>query len=813
MPLIESNSIKLVKGFGPKDAKIVIVGEAPGAEEEKYGKPFVGSSGKLLESILQKVGLVRREVYITNVVKERPPKNDISVFFKSSSKLGFVPTDKAKQYIEHLKAELEELNPNIIVALGAVSAWVLTGKTGITKIRGSIYPSTLIEGKKVIPIIHPSAALRQYIFTYMIEMDFERVVKESKFPEIRTIDRIYRLEPTFSEACDYLEDILNYHKRVAFDIEVVNKELGCFSFAKNKADAMVIPFYKDGKSCFDPDQETQLLALTSRILEKPDLTIIGQNLVFDGTFMFHKYGIAINNIDDTMIAHAILYPDLPKGLDFITSHYTSEPYYKDDGKQWMRIGGNIRDFWIYNAKDSLVCIEAMPKLKEDLIKFGLLETYKQQKELIYPLIFMSEHGIRMNVEGMDSMREELELELTDLMNKFSELTGDVNPNSPKQLVNYFYIQKGYKPYINRKSGRPSVDMDALKRLARKGSEEALILLKYRKLAKLKSTYIDVTLDSRNRLTCSFNPVGTKQGRLSSSKNIFGEGTNLQNQPAQMKKFMLADEGYLLFDVDLSQAENRIVAYVAPETKMINAFETEMDVHSLTASLIFNEPIEQIIEEHNAGIPCELGTGDQTKRFWGKKANHGLNYGLGYKTFALYYELPEKDAKFIVERYHQAYPGVRGYHQWVKMKLRASRTLENLMGRKRLFLDRWGDELFKQAYSFIPQSTVADIINFKGILLIYNDPMFKEFVLLNQVHDSIVFQVPISLSLTDLFTKLNALKQSLETPLTYNNRTFFIPADFKVGLNLKDVKTLDLENIQSFKETIQKILNDETQTKS
>ena len=131
--------------------------------------------------------------------------------------------------------------------------------------------------------------------------------------------------------------------------------------------------------------------------------------------------------------------------------------------------------------------------------------------------------------------------------------------------------------------------------------------------------------------------------------------NLQNWPHSMLRYLIADEGHIYYSFDLSQFENRIVAYVGNIKQMIEAFETGIDVHSLTAALIFGKPINEVSRKDGS---CPLGDGQHSERFWGKKANHGLNYDLGYKSFALYYELPEREAKAIVERYHQAYPGVR-----------------------------------------------------------------------------------------------------------------------------------------------------------
>jgi DNA polymerase-1 len=280
---------------------------------------------------------------------------------------------------------------------------------------------------------------------------------------------------------------------------------------------------------------------------------------------------------------------------------------------------------------------------------------------------------------------------------------------------------------------------------------------------------------------------------------------MQNQPKEMKKFMLADKGYLIGEIDKSQAENRIVAYIAPEPLMIEAFETGKDVHRLTAGLIFGKHSDEISDEPGS---CSLGNGEQSERFWGKKANHGLNYDLGYKSFALYYEIPEREAKFIVERYHHAYPGIRRYHRWIQSELHNHGRLTNLLGRTRKFYGKRGDQRNKEAYSFIPQSTVPDELNSKGLVNIYHSPSYKPIELLNQVHDSIVFQIPVSIGFDNMAKMLKKLKWELETPLSWKGNEFSIPIDCKMGKVLGMANGVDLsESVDIVAERLEGIYNE------
>lgn len=768
----------IVHGKGPKETcQIAFVGEAPGATEEKCGEPFVGVSGSLLTTLMQSVGISRTEVYMTNVVKERPTKNDISEFFEVK-RSGAVCSPAFNEYVRGLKQELETCSANVIVAVGGTALYALTGKFSATKWRGSIIESTLLPGRKVVCIIHPASALRQYIFRHFITFDLKRVREESNFKEIRNPSRAIIVAPSFDQCLQFLTNILQNEAETACDIEITNEEISCISFAPNPASAISIPFYDTGKDYFTVEQETAIWILIEQILASSRIKKIFQNGIFDITFQFQRMGLYCQNYDDTMVAQAVMYPDFPKGLDFIASIYTHEPYYKDEGKKHFKYGGVMRDFWLYNAKDSIICSEAMPKLKNDLDRLGNTETYETQVKLIEPLIYMSQRGMRVNVEARDKEAKESEIRIRELEEQLWTVTGTkINHASPKQLCEYFYGLRGQKPYLNRKTGGATVDGDALKRLSRKGFEEAKIIQDIRSLAKRKSTYLEMQLDVDNRIRSSFNPVGTDSLRLSSSKTIFDTGGNTQNLPYDVRKFIEADEGYVCYQMDLSQAENRMVAYIGPEPAMIRAFETGADIHRQTAALIFGKPMEEISDEDGS---CLIGGGMHSERFWGKKANHGLNYDLGYKTFAFYYEIPEADAKFICERYHTAYPGVRRYHQWVRDKLAKDRILTSLFSWNRLFLDQWGDQLFKVAYSFIPQSSIAALLNRYGIVEPYYAKLPVEY--LNNVHDSIWIQKKISDGWLEHARCLMALKRSMERQLTWGSFSFSIPVDTEIGLN-------------------------------
>lgn len=805
----EANKL-LVGPEGSLDAKIVIVGEAPGRDEVIQRRPFVGEAGRELNRFLSSAKLTRSDCYITNVIKERPPNNDISKFivFPKSAKQAPSITPAYLEYEKQLFEELSKVKANVIVPMGNTALYALTRQRGIEKYRGSILSNNKVgRVAKVIPTIHPAAALPyrgNYQYRRFIVHDLMRIKLDSAFPELRLPKRDLRIKPTFDEIISYI-DYCKSADYLGFDIEVINQEVSHLAISPSSEEAMSIPFLWDKTNYLSDEEEADVWIALAKLLQNPKITKIAQYGTFDATFVFSKYGIRPFPMEDTHIQHSILYPELPRDLGFLCSIYTREPYYKDDGKVWKEGTFDDEDFSIYNAKDAAVLHQIFHRVEERLIKQGNLEVYRTQRDLIPPIVYMTSKGIRVDKAGMEAHSKRAKEILDDLEFQIEQATEGIiaNPASAQQVMNYFYIHKGVKPYL--KKGRPTGDEDALKRLAkptstRQGYPEARLILDHRYHKKLKGTYLDMRLDKDGRLRSAINPGKTVSGRLASKKTIFDTGADIQNQHSEMKPYILSDKGYILCKQDLSQAENRIVAYIAPEPSMIEAFENDVDIHAKTGALISGLDVEEVLRQHREDITCPLGNGQQTWRYWGKKGNHGVDYGEGFKTFALKNELTEPESKFVLNRIHTVYPGIRKYHQWVTEKLRRDKTLKNCFGRSRAFTGELNDDTYRKGFNFIPQSTVGYKINRHGVLYIYeNYERFVGLELLNQVHDDIWFQFPLSLGTKVLAETFMELHRSLSQPLSWRGREFSIPTDVSFGFNLKDMKEVKMKHISSVSE--------------
>lgn len=779
---------------GIREADIAFIGEAAGSDEVREGKPFVGRAGKLLDVLLVNTGINRSGLYITNVIKVQPPHNDVSIYIKHSSKTGKVTVTPAyKEYEKYLYEELKSVQANVLVAVGNVALYALTRKWYVTKRRGSIYRGIgEVDNRKVIPIIHPAAALRNYEYNYRITTDLRRIKDQSAFPEVNLPKRNYIIKPNLDQSLAYLKTC-SEHDLVSYDIEITAGEISCISFSYKEDEAISIPFLWGNKPYFTEQEEAIVWTAIAQLLENPKILKNAQNAIFDSEMLFAKYGIRVSESDDTMIQHAILYPDLPKGLDFQTSVQTLEPYYKDEGK--FRKGQSRAtdpEYALYNAKDSIVITEIRPKLMHYLDRQGNRESYERQKKLVPILVYMQSRGIRMDVPGLKEAKRNA-LKKRDLAKEALLLVTDgivTNPASTAQLKKYFYGVLGIPPI--RAKGSVTTDDPAMKKISLMGHEAADYVMLYRHNKTLSSQFFGVILSDDGRLRSSMNPVGTVNLRLSSGIHIItGEGTNIQNQPHVMDQYMLADKGYVIYNVDIAQAESRIVAYTAPEPKMIETFEAGKNIHRLTASTIFGKPPEEI--EDNESNPCSFGNGKRTEYYWGKQSNHQFAYDFGPISFARKFGVIVKDARFLIENYHSTYPGIRRMYKQVEQELRSNKlTLENCYGHKRKFMGRWDKSLWRKGYNFNPQSTVAIKINEEGLIYVYyNQNKFRHIELLNQIHDSIVFQVPTSIPWSVHAEYLALIRDSLQTPLHWRGVEFSLPIDVEVGFNLGNTKDINV----------------------
>jgi DNA polymerase len=339
--------MKDVGPSGPTNASIAIVGEAPGADEEAKGVPFVGTSGEELNRMLGEAGISRSECFVTNVCKIRPPNNDITKFFAPSKKLatrdhvltfGKFASAPILRGLEALRKELTLVKPNIVIALGNTSLWALTERWGITKWRGSMLHG--FGGYQTIPTIHPAAVLREWAWRSIVVTDLRRAAKyrTAKFP---TPTWNFITRPGFSVVESVLQRLLQRAEVepelwLDFDLETKHGHIDCAGISWSLSDALCMPFLGD---YWTIEQESYIISALRRLLTHPRVRVRGQNLLYDCQYTFKWWGFIPRVAQDTMLSHHVAFCGMRKSLDFQASLYcTSYVQWKPDKSAWKEGG-------------------------------------------------------------------------------------------------------------------------------------------------------------------------------------------------------------------------------------------------------------------------------------------------------------------------------------------------------------------------------------------------------------------------------------------------------------------------------------------
>lgn len=326
-----------------------MIGEAWGEQEEEAQMPFVGKSGWLIKQLLSQVGLSFGDLRVSNVLNLRPkPTNDIANLCgpKPEGIRGFPALVKGKflnaQYAPELARLYEEINafdPNLILALGATAAWALLGSSGIRAIRGSTSGTTNVGAAatgvvlrrtfKVLPTYHPAAVLRDWSLRPIVLSDLDKAKRYAESPDLIRPSRKIWIEPDLGDLVSFDREFIEPARRLSIDIETKGDQITCIGFAPDPHVAIVVPFYSRGRpgGNYWPTltQELKAWDFVRRWCRKPG---VFQNGLYDVNRLWRTYGIVCNPVDDTMLMHHAMQPEMEKGLGFMGSIYTDEASWK-----------------------------------------------------------------------------------------------------------------------------------------------------------------------------------------------------------------------------------------------------------------------------------------------------------------------------------------------------------------------------------------------------------------------------------------------------------------------------------------------------
>lgn len=580
-------------GEGPIPARIMICGEAWGADEERLGAPFQGASGQELNRMLQDAGILRSEVYVTNVVNYRPAENNLRTWIAFTKKdrtaahvefRGFWVLPIVVQGHKDLLAEITLVRPNIIITFGNLALWALctgqikmgkNGPSGIHKWRGSQLaadqgiggiPGDSADGgtsrPKVIPTYHPAAVLREWSWRRITVNDLRRAKRHAESRAYSPPAWAFQLKPSFQQVTETLSFLLSLAELndlwLDFDIETKVNNIACLGISWTRLDGLCIPFMTtSNRAGYWSEEEESLIVWNLRTLFlHKSVHVRWQNGLYDAQHIYRSWlfvpGQQHEQCHDTMISQHSAFCALPKALAFIASMYCNwYVYWKEEGKNLDGLLTDERN-WAYNLQDCVYTHESGEVLLDTLKQLGLDKVDAVQQALFWPVLRAMNRGIRVIDQQRDALAADIQTEL-DAREKFlyDILCHTINVSSPKQMYCLFYEDLKQKMVMKKTMAdgkmvmRPSVDDESLNTIK---TREPLLtpvcnaIADIRTLSKWRKDFVLMRKDSDGRMRCSFNIAGDAGGksapysyRLSSSANAFGSGGNLQTIPSEKSK--------------------------------------------------------------------------------------------------------------------------------------------------------------------------------------------------------------------------------------------------------------------------------------
>ncbi|MGR2965841.1 DNA polymerase I [Vibrio vulnificus] len=572
-------------------------------------------------------------------------------------------------------------------------------------------------------------------------------------------------------------DKLKASELFAFDTETDNLDymvanLVGLSFAVAEGEAAYVPVAHDYLDAPEQLDREWVLAQLKPLLEDDTKAKVGQNLKYDASVLA-RYGIEMKGIKhDTMLASYVYNSvggkhDMDSlALRFLQHSCISFEQLAGKGKNQLTFNQiDLNEAAVYAAEDADVTLRLHNRLFANIEQDEKLKAIYQEIEvpLVPVLSRMERTGVLIDDMKLSAQSQEIAVRLGELEQKAYEIAGQpFNMNSPKQLQTILFEQMGLPVIKKTPSGTPSTAEEVLQELALDYPLPSVIM-EYRGLAKLKSTYTDKLPKMINphtgRVHTSYHQAVTATGRLSSTD------PNLQNIPIRneegrrIRQAFVAPHGYKILAVDYSQIELRIMAHLSGDQALLDAFQQGKDIHAATAAEIMGVSIEQVSSE-------------QRRR--AKAVNFGLIYGMSAFGLAKQLGIPRGEAQAYMDKYFERYPGVMQYMEDTRSNAAQHGYVETIFGRRlhlpeitsRNVMRRKAAE--RAAINAPMQGTAADIIK-KAMLLV--DQWIQEegngrVKLLMQVHDELVFEVEES-CLTEIESKVQQLMESaaqLNVPL-------------------------------------------------
>lgn len=559
----------------------------------------------------------------------------------------------------------------------------------------------------------------------------------------------YILIKTMDEFRELLKELLT-QKEFVFDLETSSLD---FLTAEIAGIAIA---YEENKAWYIPQTHPDIALNKQEVLDalkplfaNPEIRKIGQNLKFDVQIM-EQHGVPVQGIYfDTMIASYLLNPSGQHKLDKISEQYLNyemihiEELIGKGKNQKVMTDLPAADVLNYAAEDADITYKLYRILKPKIHENGMDDLFYQvEMPLVRTLMQIERNGVKLDTDLLHSLSEKTGAQIKTLQSNIFEKAGEeFNLNSPQQLGNILFDKLSIQKDLNlkkppkTKTGQYSTSEKILERYLEHSVVEQI--MEYRKLSKLKNTYLDALPElvhpKTGKVHTSFNQSVTATGRLSSSN------PNFQNIPVRTeigreirKAFIPSQQDYVLLSVDYSQIELRIMAHLSGDANMIESFKQNLDIHSATAAMIFN-------------IPIEMVSADQRRK--AKEINFGIIYGMSRFGLATRLKISVPEAEDFIKDYFSTYPGISAYMKHTIETAARKGYVETMLQRRRYLPEirssnRQIREFAERTAINTPiQGSAADLIKkaMNEVQQMLADENIPARMLL-QVHDELVFEV-------------------------------------------------------------------------
>ena len=625
------------------------------------------------------------------------------------------------------------------------------------------------------------AFLKENNFKRLENRYFDPEQADNSQPESKNIEQNYNLITKLSDLQNLIDECIKCGV-IAVDTETdsinaVQANLVGVSISTKPGTAYYIPLRHiensvpllideklDQKDKIEQINFDSAINLLKKILQHPSIIKVGHNIKFDMLVFSQKRNGSINlyPVHDTMCMSYVNDANrYSHKLDSLAKDFFDHETIKYDdvcgrgAKQVTFDKIHPNDALNYAAEDADFCLRIFLALKEELFISKLNSVYERiERPLINVIANMEKEGILIDKSTLNALSIEFQDKLTLLQKKIYESCGEeFNIASPKQLGEILFEKLNLPQDKKSKTGNYSTSISVLEGLSTKGFEIADLIIEWRTLSKLKSTYTDALQESINKQTkrvhTSYSMASASTGRLASTN------PNLQNIPIRtsdgrrIREAFIAKDGYKLISADYSQIELRLMAHAANETEMIKAFNENVDIHSQTASKVFGIPIEDL---------------DAETRRSAKAINFGIIYGISSFGLSKQLSCSQSEAKNFIESYFDQFPKIKSYMDAMIENAKMNGYVETFFGRRipikginsKNFQERSFAE--RQSINATIQGSAADIIK-RAMIKIHNVFQEKkiESKMLLQVHDELVFECPKD----EINTVSNLIKKEME----------------------------------------------------